>query len=246
MHILGLDKANAASRAVKTTGPDAARDLLAYAGIKYETQFPEGELKLPEGAFITVSNHPIGAMDGVSLLDLIGHVRPKYKLLVNKILSRIWQMEDSFIDVDPKGNEARAATATSIAGIKAAMSQIRSGEPLALFPAGAVSDLSVREGFKIRDREWQDSVIRLIMKARVPVIPVHFIDRNSTFYYSLGLLGWKIRLLRLPREQFNKKGKRFRLVFGETIPAEKIAEFSDVAALKAYLRDSVHSLKWKD
>lgn len=245
MHLTGIDKCNAASRAVNTTGPDAAKDLLEYAGIKYQTQFPGGELNLPEGAFITISNHVYGAMDGVSLLDIIGHKRPSYKLLANRVLSRIHQMEDSFISVDPKGNEAKAATSASISGIRTAMKHLSSGEPLGFFPAGAVSDLSVKEGFKIRDREWQDSVIRLIMKAKVPVIPVHFIDRNTNSYFALGLLGWKIRLLRLPREQFNKKGKPFRLVFGDPIPPEKIAEFSDdVPALKSFLRNSVYSLRW--
>ena len=87
------------------------------------------------------------------------------------------------------------------------LKHLQAGAPLGLFPSGAVSDLSIKDGC-IRDREWQLSAIQLIKKARVPIVPIRFRDKNSMFYYLLGLLNWKIRVTRLPREVFNKRDKR--------------------------------------
>ena len=120
------------------------------------------------------------------------------------------------------------------------MAQIRCGGAQGLFPSGAVSDLSLKECC-IRDREWQEPVIRLIKKMNVPIIPVRFLDRNSNFYYTLGLLGWKVRLLRLPAEVFNKKGNRTRIVIGEIILPEQQAGFTDIRQFGDFLRNKMPS-----
>ena len=92
----------------------------------------------------------------------------------------------------------------------------------------------------VRDREWQEPVLRLIRKLEVPVVPVHFLDMNSWFYYSLGLVDWRVRLLRLPAEVFNKRGKRMRVALGEAITPEQQREFADIADFGTYLRNTVY------
>jgi len=71
-------------------------------------------------------------------------------------------------------------------------------------------------------------------------------DRNSDFYYSLGLIDWRVRLLRLPSEVFNKRGKRTRISIGEMITPEQQSKFKDVDGLRAFLRSSVYNLVNKD
>ena len=196
--------------------------------------------ELPEGPFITISNHPYGSIDGVMLVDMFGHIRKDYKVMVNKILSRIETLQDNFICVTPTGTERTAPTRDSIQGIKDALSHVRAGHPLGIFPSGAVSDLSLKDGC-IRDREWQEAVIRLIRKLNVPVVPVHFLDRNSDLYYSLGLIDWRIRLLRLPAEVFNKRGKRTRIAIGKVIMPEQQDEFMDIRSFGEFLRSKVYN-----
>lgn len=117
---------------------------------------------------------------------------------------------------------------------------MRSGHPLGIFPAGAISDLSLKDR-RIRDREWQKPVIRLIKKLNVPIVPVHFLNRNSDFYYMLGLIDWRVRLLKLPSEVFNKKGKRTRIAIGPVITPEQQAEFTDLHLFRDYLRNKVYN-----
>lgn len=75
----------------------------------------------------------------------------------------------------------------------------------------------------------------------LPIVPVHFIDRNSNFYYSLGLIDWKVRLLRLIAEVFNKRGKRTRIAIGTVISPKEQAEFSDVRQFGSFLRNKVYN-----
>lgn len=247
MHLFSIDRVNDLyDRNSAVKGPDFAAAVLEDVGFEYRISLDGNVVALadllPPGPFITISNHPCGHLDGVSLVDIFGHFRPDYKVMVNQILARIKPLEGSFIAVTPTGNDRKTPTAASISGIKEALRHLRSGGPLGLFPSGAVSDLSLKER-RIRDRQWQDAVIRLIMKAEVPVIPVHFLDGNSAFYYSLGLIDWRVRLLRLPAEVFNKRGRTMRIAIGQPISVDRQKEYGrDVAALREFLRSSVYEL----
>ena len=258
------------------SGPEFARAVNEAAGLKYtmnglsrEDALEHFRNILPKGPFITISNHPIGSLDGTILIDFFGHLREDYKYMVNEILWRLEPLRSNLIRVTPNGNILAAPTAQSIAGVRAAREHLDAGGVLGLFPSGAVSDLKpgrrpeiplVQEKAassaenapesvllnckepRVRDREWQMSIIRFIAKAGVPVLPVRFLDGNSRFYYSLGLIDWRVRLLRLPSEMLNKAGKTIRLAVGPVISPEKIAEAANLQDLRKFLRASVYSL----
>ena len=241
MRMLSVDKVNELyDRNVRFKGPDFASAVLKDIGVEYEVLNKDVLQKIPDGPFITISNHPYGHIDGVMLVDLFGHFRPDFKVMVNKFLGRIETLSDNFICVTPTGTERTSPTRDSIQGIKESVAHIRSGGCLGLFPSGAVSDLSLKDRC-IRDREWQEPVVRLIKKLNVPVVPVHFLDRNSDYYYSLGLLDWRVRLLRLLSEVFNKRGKVTRIALGEIILPEQLQEFDDICILRDSLRNMVYN-----
>ncbi len=222
-------------------GVDGARKALEYLGCDYQVGNANRLCTLPQGAFITISNHPYGAIDGVILLDMIGHHRPTMRIMVNKILGRVESMSDNFVTVTPTEQEKKRADATTLAGIRACLKHLHEGHPMGFFPAGAVSDLHLPSG-KVLDREWQESLIRLIQKAGVPVVPIHFEGRNSLFYYSLGLVDWRVRLLRLPREVLNKGRGTHRVTIGKTITSEEIASAANIEELRAMLRQAVYKM----
>ena len=248
-----VDKLNALyDRNAHITGPDFAAAVLKDLGISYQVGLAglsvTGEACIEkvremvgDGPFITISNHPYGSLDGVAIADLMGHIRQDYKIIVNKILARIKALESNFITVTPTGEERTDPTATSISGIRQAMLQLREGGGLGIFPSGAVSDKSLKDGC-VRDREWQEPIMRLIKKANVPVLPIRFFDGNSPLYYNLGLIDWKVRLLRLPAEVFNKSGKPFRIGVGALITPEEQKQYDDIREFTAFLRSSVYEM----
>lgn len=198
--------------------------------------------RFKEGPFITVSNHPFGALDGILLLYIVGSRRPDFRVMVNLILNQLSAMRPSFIAVDPSKSDDPAKRKITMQGIKEAMKHIKDGHPMGFFPAGAVSKID--RTLRIRDREWQPSIIRLIKQMKVPVVPIYFHGHNGTFFNILGLIDWRLRTLRLPRELFNKTGKPVRATIGEPITPERQAQFTDIKEFGAFLRKSTDDLRW--
>lgn len=238
-------------------GPEAASTWLENMDIHYSVRGIEKLQALSEGPCIFVSNHTIGTIDGIILIALLGAVRPDVKMLVNNFLSRLKVLKDNFIEVTPTGEKRTSPTAKSISGIRAALVHLQEGHALGLFPSGAVSDLklgkrpvvqmpdgSVHKEPFVRDREWQLPMIRFIHKAKVPVVPIRIFDGNSPFFYMLGLLDWRVRLLRQPAEVLNKGGKTLRFSIGDVISVDDQAACKDPLELRRLLRGAVYSQQW--
>lgn len=196
---------------------------------------------LQQGAFITVSNHPFGALDGISLINIVGKRRPQFKVMVNMVLNYISAMRPNFIAVDAYQSDDPKKKAVSMVGIKSAIQQVRSGEPIGFFPAGAVSKITK---WKLQDREWQENIIRLIMQLKVPVVPIFFHGRNSAMSHILGLIDWRLRTMRLPTEVFRKKGTTIHVSIGDPISVEEQKHhMGSIEEFSKYLRERTYSLK---
>jgi len=242
MRMIALDKINRLyDNSSAHTGSAFAAGLLNDLGVNYHIGNAERLNVLPEGAFITVSNHPYGGLDGIILVELFDKIRDDYKLMVNQILSLVRAMKENFIAVTPSDNRKKGITATSIGGIRETIARLKEGHPVGFFPAGAVSDLKLKS-MTIRDRTWQQGILRLIHSAKVPILPVRFFDRNSLFFYSLGLINWRIRMLRLPSEVFNKYKKVHRIGIGKIISVREQEKFPDSRSLGAFLRKTIYKM----
>lgn len=245
MHWLILDKCNQVHRTYcHTTGAPFA-SLLVNDAYKIKKHIYNEEIleQFKDKPFVTVSNHPLGALDGIMLIDIIGKHRPDFKVMVNMFLNHISAMRPSFIPVDPQSSDDPEKKAVTMQGIRTAIQRAREGHPIGFFPAGAVSKID--RSLHITDRPWQPSIIRLIKQLRLPVIPVYFHEHNSAFFNFLGLIDWRIRTLRLPRELFNKAGRDMHVTFGDVIAPEEQAKFTDLDEFGKFLRQQTYGLKGK-
>lgn len=209
--------------------------------LKYHVHNKEILNELPDGAFVTVSNHPIGSLDGIILIDIFASIRPDFKVMVNGVLENIGAMEDNFISVKPDSKKV-GANLQNVNGIRESLSRLNSGSPVGFFPAGAISFYNKKEK-KICDLPWTHSMIKLIRKSNVPVCPVFFDFYNTGFFYWLGRIDWRIRTLRIPAEVFNKRGKVADVYIGKIIPPEEIQEFEEDDALASFLYNSTYNAK---
>lgn len=241
-HWVGMDEVNAVhGRYCYSTGVEFSHHLVDDE-FKYQVRIDNEEIlaQFPEGAFITVSNHPFGGMDGILLLHIVGKYRQDYQVMVNMFLNNISAMRPTFIAVDPIKTDDPEKKAVTMQGIRRAMAHVKDGHPLGFFPAGAVS--KINRHLRIRDREWQPTITRLIRQLKVPVIPIYFHGHNSTFFNILGLIDWRLRSARLPKEIFNKRGKEVHISIGQPISVEKQQSFKDADELGRYLREATYSL----
>lgn len=243
LRVLDVDKVNDVhSKYCDTPGPEFVASLLKDFRIRLRVDGQDVLDNLPPGAFITVSNHPFGALDGITLIYLITRHRPEYKVMVNMVLNYIWAMRPNFIAVDALASDDPKKKAVSMAGIKQAIEQVRSGKPLGFFPAGAVSKINWKG--QLRDREWQPSIIRLIKQLKVPVIPIFFHGSNSWWFNFLGLVSWQLRTLRLPAEVFRKCGTELHVSVGQPISVEEqAAHSSSVEELGRFLKERTYELE---
>ncbi len=244
LKFLSVDKVNAVhAKCCDTPGPEfVKRLLLDEFRIRLRIDNEAVLDHLPEGSFITVSNHPFGALDGIALIYLITRRRPKFKVMVNMILNRIGAMRPNFIAVDAWASNDPAKRAVSVNGIREALRQIKSGEPIGFFPAGAMSKTTLCNG--LQDRPWQKSILQIIERAKVPVIPIFFHGSNSAWCNFLGHACWPARSLRLPAEVFRKVGTEMHISVGEPISPEEQAMHSQTPeALGDFLRQRTYELK---
>lgn len=192
-----------------------------------------------EGPLVVVANHPMGIVDGVILASIVRSVRSDFKLLANSSLSRITELCDTLIPVDPYGkfDSIRANTRP----VREAIAWLRNGGVLGVFPAGEVAHINFRE-CEITDPKWNASIARIIRKAGAPVLPVFFEGSNSVAFQLAGLIDSRFRTALLPREFLNKRGKNVEVKIGSLIPFERLQVFENDCAMIDYLRRRTYLL----
>ena len=212
--------------------------VLDDCNIRFE--IPEEDLKrIPkEGAFITISNHPLGGIDGVLLLKLLIEKRVDYKIIANFLLHRIEPLKPYVMPVNPFENRKDAKS--SMAGIKSALQHIKEGKPLGIFPAGEVS--TYKDGKLKVDKPWEEGAVKLIKKANVPVIPIYFHAKNSRLFYFLSKLSDTLRTAKLPSEVISQGGRVIKVRIGKPISVEDQNEYQEIPAFYEFIRKKTYML----
>ena len=99
--------------------------------------FEEDLAKVPKtGPFILVSNHPLGAIDGILMCKILSEIRPDFKVMGNFLLEKIEPMEPYVIPVNPF--EKRKDAHNSASGMRGTLKHLQNGGCVGIFPAGEV------------------------------------------------------------------------------------------------------------
>ena len=212
--------------------------ILEDLQIKFE--IPEEDLKrLPkEGPYITISNHPLGGIDGVLLLKLMLDKEPNFKIIANFLLHRIEPLKKYIMPVNPFENHQDVKS--SVVGIKETLLHLRDGKPLGMFPAGEVS--TYKDGQLMVDKPWEEGAIKVIRKAQVPVVPIYFHARNSRLFYLLSKINSTIRTAKLPSEVFSQKHRVIKVRIGKPISVAEQNEHITLEDYSEFLRRKTYML----
>lgn len=175
-----LNEVNALYDKVKEEkGKDFFDAFIRERGLKYIV-FEEDLAKIPKtGPFIIVSNHPLGAIDGILMCKILSEIRPDFRIMGNFLLEKIEPMKDFVIPVNPFGGERKNIRSSST-GMRETLKHLQEGGCVGIFPAGEVSNKNNPEN-EIRDKEWEKTALKLIKSAKVPVVPMYFHAKNSSF-----------------------------------------------------------------
>lgn len=207
--------------------------------LKVTINYNECELEnIPkDGAFITISNHPYGGLDGLILLLLILKNRPDFKVMANYLLKRIEPLNNKILAVNPFENTNKS----SFQGMKASLMHLKNNQPIGIFPAGEVSTYH-KDSKIVTDKLWSTDAIKLIKKVEVPVVPIYFEGNNSLLFHLFGLINPKLRSVKLPSELLNKKNKAVKVIIGKPISIKDQQQIDDINLFGRYLRTRTYAL----
>lgn len=222
----------------------------AFAEAVYEyfdlTLDVRGMENIPDsGRFIFASNHPLGGLDGIGLIKVLGsrYGDDGIRFLVNDMLMNVEPLRPVFLPINKYGSQGRKAA-------KAIADAYASDMQMLIFPAGIVSRL--HPDGEIRDLAWQKSFIQKAVEYERDIIPVRFEGLNRNRFYRTAWwrkrLGVKINIEQamLPAELCAARGNSYRVIFGRPVSwrqlADRLAAGATPAALAAEIRTAVHTL----
>lgn len=206
-------------------GFDFIDELFEYLNFSYYVSGKD-KLRIPsEGRVICVANHPLGALDGLSILRAISEVRSDVKIVANDILMNLEPLKNLFLPIDLYSPKAQKR---NIELIEEAM--IRE-EVLIFFPAAEVSRFSPKG---IRDGDWQRGALKFAKKYNAQILPINVRGKNSILFYFVSFINKNWATAMLPREMFSKKSNSIILSVGNIIPSSSFvsSKLNDKAEIK--------------
>lgn len=241
MNIVQINRLNKLYDKLKDKeGKDFFESYLNELNVKYLV-FAEDLAKVPKtGPFILVSNHPLGALDGILMTKIISEIRPDFKIMGNFLLSKIQPMSPYVIPVNPF--EGRKEAFSSLNGMRAAMKHLEEGGCFGVFPAGEVSNRNNRYN-EILDKDWESPILKLIQRMNVPVIPMCFHAKNSRMFYNMAKIHPDLQTVMLPSEMMNKREKPIKIRIGKPILPKILKEYETPVELGEFLKNKVYMMK---
>jgi len=212
---------------------DAVLDML---GVDFEID--EIDLKrIPKiGAFITVSNNPLGSIGGLLLLKLILTQRPDFKILTDNLLHKISPLTELSIPINSEEIQTKHIEFTTQ---KLVAEELSAGKPIGIFPA---TEISNKYSFNtISDKKWKNSLVRFIKESNVPVVPVFF-KSKSRIANILGGIKFSSIAKSGNREKSNLKHKPIKIRIGKPISLKEQAEFNEISTFARFLRVKTYAL----
>src|SRR5690606_8078754 len=218
--VIGLVRRLACAQRINTalaglgavSGFDFVEKVLEHLRFSYAVARTDRENIPVEGRVVIVANHPLGALDAIALLDLVGSVRRDVRILANDVLTQLEPLRPLVMPVSTFGDGGSA-------GLREAYRALEREQALIVFPAGEVSRIRPSG---VRDPRWSEGFIRLALKTGAPVLPMHVGGHNSPTFYGISMLAKPLSMLLLAREMFGNEQGRVTINIGGLVPSHAL------------------------
>ncbi|MDD4215760.1 MAG: glycerol acyltransferase [Bacteroidales bacterium] len=216
---------------------DFVREMISYMELGIEYSGFENISK--DGRFVFASNHPLGGLESVVLMDIVSKKFDHFVFIVNDLLMALKPMNSLLVPVNKVGAQTRE-------GVEKVNAAYSSEKQILFFPAGLVSR---KINGQIVDTTWQKSFVTKAVETKRDIIPVYIEGRNSNFFYRLARLRKffrikvNIEMLYLVNETFKQKGRTIKIVFGESISYTFFDKSRTYLEWAEYLKKKAYSLK---
>lgn len=188
--------------------------VLEYFHFSYKVLQKEVENIPASGRVVIIANHPLGALDALSLIHMIKAVRSDIKVVANDMLGQIDQLKPILISVDAFAGKIDKSS------IQKVYESLDNEEAVIIFPSGEVSRARPTG---IKDVKWQKGFLNFATKKAAPILPVYIKAKNSALFYTISSINKKLSAALLPHEMFSKEKKNLEFRIGELIPYKSFA-----------------------
>lgn len=199
---------------------------------------------IPEsGGIILVANHPLGALDGIAFMKVVGQRRKDFRFLVNDLLMNLRNFGPLFVPVNKHGRNPQEY-------VDMIDKVYSSDECVMVFPAGLVSRR--QKGGIIEDLEWKRSFVGKAIAHQKNVVPVFIDGHNSNFFYNLAYWRKKIgikanvEMFYLVDEMYQQRGKTLTFTIGAPISWQTFTTDKETEYWSAKVKRHVYALKTGD
>lgn len=223
-------------------GQEVFTRVLETMGIDLQT--PDAELaRIPKtGPVILVANHPHGLVDGIVFAELVGRIRPDYRILTRSLLTGLDEEANNYLIPVPFPHQPDAQE-KMVEMRQKAMEFLSQDGLVALFPSGVVASSDTMFGPAV-EAPWNAFTAKMIRKSGATVVPMHFLGSNSRAYQMANQVSATLRQGLLIHEIARAVDKPMAPVVGQPFSRDEIdARIGDTRSFMAWLREQTLSLK---
>ena len=194
-------------------GFDFVDAVLDYFDFDYTVSSNDLQNIPSTGKVIIIANHPLGGLDALCLLKLVGQIRKDVKILANDFLVGFEALHSLMIPLDNfKDRQSKES-------IKKIYEALKNEEAIIIFPAGEVSRATPKG---VKDEAWNKGFLNFAKNSNSAILPIFLDAKNSKTFYTISLINKTFSTLLLSNEMFNKKSKNINIKIGQIIPSENI------------------------
>ncbi|WP_323665080.1 lysophospholipid acyltransferase family protein [Aliarcobacter butzleri] len=194
-------------------GFDFVDAVLDYFDFDYTVSSNDLQNISSTGKVIIIANHPLGGLDALCLLKLVGQIRKDVKILANDFLVGFEALHSLMIPLDNfKDRQSKES-------IKKIYEALKNEEAIIIFPAGEVSRATPKG---VKDPAWNKGFLNFAKNSNSAILPIFLDAKNSKTFYTISLINKTFSTLLLSNEMFNKKSKNINIKIGQIIPSENI------------------------
>lgn len=179
--------------------------------IKLEIENPEN-IPYNDRALI-VANHPIGSIDGMALISIMGQKRSDILFPVNDLLCALPGLKGVFVPINKYGKNSSNHDVLNDA--------FKGDSIVMYFPAGTESKYI--DGV-LQDFPWKKTFVKKAIEFERNVTPVYIEGMNSKRFYRFSKIRrffgikFDLEMILLPDEMFKYRNKTIKLTFGKPVP----------------------------
>ena len=209
------------------------RDALDRLKIKLVVK-KDSESDIPKtGRLLIIANHPFGVIDGVALCAMVSEARSDYRILTHRVLRQAPAVMNNILPID--FDEDEKALLNNLKTRKDAVSHLKDGGAVIIFPAGAIS-LSPKFVDKAVDTDWKNFVAKMASVPDTTIMPFYFEGKNSFLFQLARRVSQTLGYALMFREIKKRIGTKLPVIMRKPIHSDSLNQFESRSDMTDYLR----------